>query len=385
MNAVRLPLTDIRKRGAIRRQISAVRKPTARDIGWTVFGLLLFATSVLCFAEARPQIANGKVVEQQSSGDLAKDVAAVAGPAWVAYAEPMIPGEHHMCCWDSSNEFHGNPNCCGGCALERHGEGINISDGVSNCKLEPASEFFVFLRIEGGKVTRIRSFSADCGIDASGMTVHWLNGIKPEQSIAFLTSFAEQSDDNKKAGNNALVAIAMHNSPAADAAIERLMSPERPYKLREQAAFWLGSTRGRRGFEVLRQAVRTDKDEHFVAEATFALSTSKEPEAQDELIRMARNDPRSRVREQALFWLAQKAGKKVSQTITDAIDNDPDTAVKRKAVFALSQMPEQEGVPLLIKTAQNNRNPQVRKEAMFWLGQSHDPRALDFIESVLKR
>ena len=94
---------------------------------------------------------------------------------------------------------------------------------------------------------------------------------------------------------------------------------------------------------------------------------------------------RSKVREQALFWLAQQAGQKVSKTITDAIENDPDTDVKKKAVFALSEMPREEGVPLLIDQARKNRNPVVRKEAIFWLGQSEDPRALDFIASILER
>jgi HEAT repeat protein len=71
--------------------------------------------------------------------------------------------------------------------------------------------------------------------------------------------------------------------------------------------------------------------------------------------------------------------------ITEAIERDPDTEVKKKAVFAVSQMPDSEGVPVLIQVVKNNRNPVVRKEAMFWLGQSHDPRALEFIASILER
>jgi hypothetical protein len=47
-------------------------------------------------------------------------------------------------------------------------------------------------------------------------------------------------------------------------------------------------------------------------------------------------------------------------------------------------MPQEEGVPLLIDQARKNRNPVVRKEAIFWLGQSEDPRALDFIASILE-
>jgi hypothetical protein len=47
-------------------------------------------------------------------------------------------------------------------------------------------------------------------------------------------------------------------------------------------------------------------------------------------------------------------------------------------------MPDHEGVPKLIEVAKNNRNPVVRKQAVFWLGQSNDPRALEFITSVLE-
>jgi hypothetical protein len=352
------------------------------------FTILIVATLAISgnvFAADRPQLVNGKLVEQGSSGDLAKDVASITGPAWVGYSMPVIPGEHQMCCWNSGDQYRANPNCCGGCNLEGRNEGSFIGEKMNNCQLEPSSEFFVLMRVEGGKVGKIRPFSVQCGLNAGGLTVYWLSGIRPEQSIAFLTTFAEQRESDRKKGDESLVAIALHNSPLADTTLERLMKPDHSEHLREQAAFWLASSRGKHGFELVRNAARTDNDEKFLEHATFAISTSKEPEAQDELIRMARTDSRAKVREQALFWLAQKAGQKVSKTITDAIEDDPDTDVKKKAVFALSQMPEQEGVPLLIRTAQNNRNPVVRKEAIFWLGQSGDPRALDFIESVLRR
>ena len=69
----------------------------------------------------------------------------------------------------------------------------------------------------------------------------------------------------------------------------------------------------------------------------------------------------------------------------DAIEDDPDTEVKKKAVFALSQMPKDEGVPKLIEVAREQTGiREVRKQAMFWLGQSGDPRALAFIEKILR-
>ena len=71
--------------------------------------------------------------------------------------------------------------------------------------------------------------------------------------------------------------------------------------------------------------------------------------------------------------------------IADAIQNDPETDVKKKAVFALSQLPKEEGVPQLIRVADTNANLTIRKEAFFWLGQSGDPRALAYLENVLKK
>lgn len=119
--------------------------------------------------------------------------------------------------------------------------------------------------------------------------------------------------------------------------------------------------------------------------AIFAISRHDDPQSIDLLIQDAKNEPLAHAREQALFWLAQRAGARASAAIVDAVVNDPDTQVKKRAVFALSQLPKDDGVPKLIEVAQTQRNPEVRKQAFFWLGQSHDPRALAFIESVLKK
>lgn len=40
---------------------------------------------------------------------------------------------------------------------------------------------------------------------------------------------------------------------------------------------------------------------------------------------------------------------------------------------------------MLLKVAETNRDPAIRQDAIFWLGQSKDPRALDFLEKILKQ
>jgi HEAT repeat protein len=255
-------------------------------------------------------------------------------------------------------------------------------------QLEASGEIFVLLRIESHTLDRIRTFSADCELDAGGVPFHWLTGVSPADSVTFLSKFALQPEDDSRGHHRrdpAVAAIALHADPAADQALEKFAAPGQPEWLREKATFWLGSARGRRGYEVLRRIVTQDPSERVREKAIFGLNVSKEPEALQTMIQVAKNDHSTQVRGQALFWLAQKAGQKAAATISEAIENDPDTEVKKKAVFALQQLPADEGVPLLIQVARTNKNPAVRKQAMFWLGQSHDQRAVRFFEEVLLR
>jgi hypothetical protein len=349
--------------------------------------IALVLAAVLVTAQERPQTVNAKVVDRPVSGTLSATIQGVAASdetAWVGYAVPVVAGEQHMCCFNNAGELRGRNGCCGGCKLEKQG-GENFSTGsVEGCS-PGGDEFFVLARVSGGQVEKIRSYSDDCALDLSGQTLYWLGDPKPAESLAWLSGFAARYSRGDRLADGALSAIAFHKDPAADAALQRFLAPNQDRKLREQAAFWLGNTRGQRGFELVRDAIRNDADAKFREQATFALSQSDVPAAQPELVRVAHQDPDAEVRGQALFWLAQKAGKKAESVITDAIENDPETAVKKKAVFALSQMDANEGVPLLIQVAKSNRNPIVRKEAIFWLGQSNDPRALDYIESILKQ
>jgi HEAT repeat protein len=176
----------------------------------------------------------------------------------------------------------------------------------------------------------------------------------------------------------------MHAAPEATKALEQIATSSESDHTREQAAFWLGVQRGHEGLVALK-SLEEKGDAHFREKLAFDFSQNSDPAAEDELIHMAKFDEDSKVRGQALFWIAQKAGKRATAALNDAIQNDPETEVKKKAVFALSQLPKEEGVPQLIHVADTNANPEVRKQAFFWLGQSGDPRALAYLEQVLKK
>ena len=357
-----------------------------------LFLLLVGCLLALASVAQEPKITNGKLVPRTVSGTLEQELAAITknepGPAWIGYPVPVIPGEHHMCCFDFDH-YQRNSRCCGGCRLES-GNGNSVIGKIKDCRqLEPSKIFFTLLRIQNRQLVKARPYSVDCELDIGGLTMYWLNGVKASESVSLLERLVNGDTPLAKSSHpdegETISAIAMHADASADAALDRLVLAGKPDEVREHAAFWLGSSRGHHGFEVLRNLLRIESEpgalEHFV----FALSQNDDPQAQPELIRLARNDRRPEVREQALFWLAQRAGNKVGAVITEAIKRDPETEVKKKAVFALTQMPESEGVPLLIQVAKTNRNPVVRKEAIFWLGQSGDARALDYIESVLAK
>jgi HEAT repeat protein len=295
-----------------------------------------------------------------------------------------------MCCFDNISDA--SSRSAGMCRLES-GSGVSMSTGDSFQRgstlisLEPATEFLVLARLENGTVSRVRTFTPDCEVDAGGMPVVWIADVKPDDSIAWLSSLVTSASDSgeprERVAKTSIAAIALHNVPAADRALESFVATSRPEWLRGDTAFWLGSARGDAGTRVLTRMIASDPSDHVRDKVTFGLSVSKTPSALTTLINTARNDQSRKVRGQALFWLAQRAGKEALATISGAIDDDPDVEVKKKAVFALSQMPKDEGVPKLIEVARSNRSPEVRKQAMFWLGQSNDPRAVRFFEEIL--
>jgi HEAT repeat protein len=338
-------------------------------------------------AAGPPRLAHTPVESRPATGHLATMAhdwaAAQTAPAWLGYEVPAT-GNQSMCCCDSVDAEGRDGR--GGCRIEEHGS-FSTREGDERPSDLDDDTAIVLLRAEQGRIGRVRVLSRGCAIDAGGRTLTWVDGVTPPESLGLLASLVsdEDVDGRHRLGDSALMAIAVHAAPRADDVLQRFLDPARPVRVRKQAAFWMGTLRGRRGYEALSRLVREDPSDEVRAHVVFALGQSKVPEAVDAMIRAAREDPSAHVRGQALFWLGQKAGARAVSAITRAIDDDPETDVKKKAVFALSQLPRDEGVPRLIEVARTNRNREVRKQAMFWLGQSGDPRALAFFEMVLAR
>jgi HEAT repeat protein len=333
--------------------------------------ILLLSAGAMCglaAAYGQPLLRNATMRQEPAAPSLSAKLDELSrgpGPLWAGYEVAAIR---------SSGNHSG-----GGCGIQYLEDGRYVSGEKTASPATPAVAY-IFLRLANHTISKVNLANQGCQIDAGGMPVVWLTGVKQEESIAALRGIAEREHSD-----SALMAIGVHENPAATRVLAELASARQSMPFREKASFWLATERGAEGFPALQQLAHNDADAHFREQITFHLTLVADPRAVDELIRMAKDDADAKVRSQAMFWLAQKAGDKAAGFLASAAQNDPEAPVKKQAVFGLSQLPKDEGIPLLIHVAETNSDREVRKQAIFWLGQSGDSRALKYLEQVLLR
>ncbi len=348
--------------------------------------VIALAASELLACAQQPRVTN----TQFHAGPMSLGLSATVdrfrhsnSPLWIGYAVQALPRTHLSACstWTTGSSDV-EDGCCNEIRLEDAADNLSTAERPD----QPAPTVYVLLRLDHGEVTKARMAHAGCVLNAGGVPFEWLPDVQPEDSATLLGKLAEgAAAQRSRLVEESLVVLSMHATPKATGVLAALAGGANNTYLQEKAAFWLGAQRGHDGLLVLRQLLQSEKDGEFRKKLVFDVSINADPAVTDDLIQMAKSDPDSRIREQAIFWLAQKAGKKAVFTLNASIENDPSFEVKKKAVFALSQLPKDESVPQLVHVADTNTNFAIRKEALFWLGQSNDPRALAYIEQVLKR
>ena len=332
--------------------------------------------STLAMAQ-QPKVVNTQFHTEPVGADLSAAVSRLqhaSGPLWMGYQVATVPGSRFSVCSGDSESENG---CCGVYRLEDSDHTYRSGDQnqVSQTSVD------ILVRIDQGAIDKVRFVGVGCSIDAGGLPFTWLTDVNADDSVGWLSSLVKS--DSKHQTEEAMAAIAMHETAKATAALEGFAASSNPLWLREKGAFWLGAGRGHDGYLALKK-LAADPDPEFRKKLVFDLFVSHDPAAVDDVIHMAKSDQDTGVREQAIFWVGQKAGAKALAMLKDTIVNDPEVAVKKKAVFALSQLPKDQAVPELLHVAQTNSDPAVRKDAMFWLGQTHDPRALAYFEQILE-
>jgi HEAT repeat protein len=343
-------------------------------------------------AAQQPQIQNGRVETRQASsisGEIATLGAGSADPIWVAWREPVVDGRRAGCSWYSDDSF---PNGIRGMVIESDNgpyKPPQITAPTGPVPLEAGTNVVVLARITNKRVERLRTFGDDCPLDANGRTVYWLNGITPAESLKFLeglthpdyATMVRSGADNLVSG--AMSAIAYHRDPAADAILDRLAA-DPDSTVRRQAISQLGNNRGAHGFETLRRLLDSERAPDVRRSVVSALVQTRQPQTVEVLLAIARSDSDESIRADAVYYLPARGGDRMIPDVLKILASDGSTNVRQRAISGIGTLPGDAGVPTLIQLAKDSRDVVVRKQAVTVLGRSKDPRAIAFLQELLK-
>ncbi len=258
--------------------------------GIKVFAAVLLTTFIVVTAPAEaqtPRLSNGRI-ESHVTTNIARDLAALAAtltePMWIGYAQPLIDGDHQMCdYWNNGNRY---------------------SQSTDPIRLEPADFFFVMFRIEAKQITRIRTYSENCPLDAGGNAVHWFTNVAVSDSVSYMKTFMAPTAA-RKMNESAVTVLALTEG---DQPLTELLSIARDgstASVKGNALFWLAQRASAKAVGTITAAIENDPDTEVKKKAVFALSQLPKDEGVPLLIQQARNNKNPAVRKQAMFWLGQ--------------------------------------------------------------------------------
>ena len=247
------------------------------------------AVTSLALAQDKPtpRLSNGRI-ETHATANIARDLPALAAtlaePMWIGYAQPLIDGDHQMC------DYWNN--------------GTRYTQSTDPIRLEPADFFFVMFRVEDRQITRIRTYSANCPLDAGGKAVHWFTNVSVSDSVSYMKTFMTPAQ-TRKFNDSAVTVLALTEG---DQPLNELLSIARDgstASVKGNALFWLAQRAGARAVGTITAAIENDPDTEVKKKAVFALSQLPKDEGVPLLIQQARTNQNPAVRKQAMFWLGQ--------------------------------------------------------------------------------
>ena len=170
----------------------------------------------------------------------AAEFAAPKDDGWHVWHVQGVAGGANACCyrWRASNVS------TQGCDLDgRHGDSITLGD----CDIS-GDQVSVYVRIDAGRVTRIRALTANCPV-TTRTKVNDMGEVDNNASVAWLL---RQVDADSRVADGALAAISAHAGDDAFVALRTLLEDRgRRQKTREQALFWLAQSESEQAFDYL--------------------------------------------------------------------------------------------------------------------------------------
>ena len=366
-----------------------------------IASVAVVAVTSLSAQGTQPQIQNGKV-EVRKAGAIDREIASIPAarpdePVWVAWKVPLLDGDREMCNWYSDRLATNR-----GIYLDEGS--VMIVDGMvppatrqpiaaptGPIPLEAGTQLVVLARVVDRKVERLRTTADDCPLDAGGRTVYWLDGVTPAESMRFLGTLVTGPsperglvDVERNIAQTAVRAIAFHRDPAADAALNQIATGHRDSNVRRQAATSMGSQRAAAGVTALTKLIASEQNADARRQFVSSLGASRDASAVPAL-RALFKDPDARIRSEAVYYTVIRGGAASIPEALNIAGSDPDDSVRKRAVTAIGQLPPDVSTLPLIQLGRTSQNAVVRKEAVRVLSTSKDPRAMAFMDEILKK
>src|SRR5262249_39131674 len=150
----------------------------------------------------------------------------------------------------------------------------------------------VYARSAGGKIDRLRVFSATCPVTTQ-MPVQDLGMVPADDSARWLIELTRQQKSGagtRQIEEDLLAALAINRGDLARDAVADSARADARVETRKQAVFWLALVRGREGADITSSIMFNDKSADVREHAAFALGQSKSPSAAADLIRLGNTD-----------------------------------------------------------------------------------------------
>jgi hypothetical protein len=295
---------------------------------------------------------------------------------WTSWQVAAVEGAPDWCCWSGWGDDAASRLAC---RLDDH------RGNVGNRDRSTTEAIRVYARVAGGRVERLRVFSASCPVEAK-TPIHELGSVDTDDSARLLVELSKRGLDeaSHEHGENLLAALAMHSGDIAGDALAAIARTDGRVESRKKAVFWLALLRGNAGADITTSVMFNDQDAEVRKHAAFAITQSRSPRIASELIRLGNTDKVGDVRAQAWFWLAHTGAAQAEDAIAAALRKDGDAHVREHAIFALSQLPDERATRALIAAAEDQSLArEQRKRAVFWLSQSESAGAQAYLERVL--
>ena len=205
--------------------------------------LALVLAAMPAFAQT-PTVVNGTLERAHRDADgrarNRRDHVSASGRAWVGYAVPVNGRDREAGCWTP---------------MDPAGR-----TRVGPLKLEGAETIFVLSRIVDRSVQQIRVASPECPLDTGGLTLHWLTGVRPADSIDWLATLAT-GERSRRLANTATMAIALHGDARATDRLIALARDGRNGDVRGAALFWVAQRAGDKAEGTITQALEDPETE----------------------------------------------------------------------------------------------------------------------------